>query len=199
MQSVGAVGGILGGIAMSTWGGFKRRVHGVLFGWIVSSLLGMVLVGLGQGLPLWAVGMFLGAFFGPMINGSNQAIWQAKVAPDVQGRVFSARRLIAWMTNPLTPLIAGPLADLVLEPGMQPGGALTGAFGWLVGVGPGAGMALMLIFTGLGAMLVGLIGYLVPDIRNAETLLPDHDAAPPEGQPASSAAASGTVAAATAD
>ena len=183
VQSVGAVGGILGGIAMSTWGGFKRRVHGVLFGWIVSSLLGMVLVGLGGGLPLWVIGMFFGAFFGPMINGSNQAIWQAKVAPDVQGRVFSARRLIAWMTNPLTPLIAGPLADLVLEPGMQPGGALTGTFGWLVGVGPGAGMALMLIFTGLGGALVGLLGYLVPAVRNAETRLPDHDAAPPEAAP----------------
>ena len=47
VQSVGAIGGILGGVAMSTWGGFKRRVHGVLFGWIISSLLGMVLVGLG--------------------------------------------------------------------------------------------------------------------------------------------------------
>jgi hypothetical protein len=80
------------------------------------------------------------------MNSSNQAIWQAKVAPDLQGRVFSARRLIAWITTPITPLIAGPLADFVLEPAMAEGGSLTGVFGWLVGTGPGAGMALLIIF-----------------------------------------------------
>jgi MFS transporter, DHA3 family, macrolide efflux protein len=31
----------------------------------------------------------------PLVNASNQAIWQAKVAPDVQGRVFAVQRLIA--------------------------------------------------------------------------------------------------------
>ena len=79
---------------------------------------------------------------------------------------------------------------------MQPGGALTGVFSPLVGAGPGAGMALLLVFTGLGACAVGLIGYLVPAIRNAETILPDHDAAPPEAAPAAN---TGAVAAATAD
>lgn len=178
VQSVGAVGGVLGGIAMSTWGGFKRRVHGVLAGWIFASLLGSVLIGFGRGLPLWAVGAFLGSVFGPLINGSNQAIWQAKVAPDVQGRVFATRRLIAWFAAPITPLIAGPLADFVLEPGMRAGGSLVSTFGWLVGVGPGAGMALLLIFAGLMSALVGVLGYLVSAVRNAEDMLPDHDAAP---------------------
>jgi hypothetical protein len=195
--SIGAVGGILGGVAMSAWGGFKRRVHGVLLGWILSGVVGMVLLGLGHGLVVWAIAMFLGASLGPVINGSNQAIWQAKVATDLQGRVFSARRLIAWMTNPLTPIIAGPLTDFFLEPSMRAGGSLTGTFGGLVGTGPGAGMALMLIVTGLGASLAGLLGYLAPAVRNAETLLPDHDAAPPE--PTLEAASTGTVAAAPAD
>ncbi len=177
-QSVAAVGGILGGVAMSAWGGFKRRVHGVLLGWIVGAFFGQVVYGLGQSLPVWAVAGFLGALTVPLVNGSNQAIWQAKVAPDVQGRVFATRRLIAWLTTPITPLIAGALADVVLEPGMQVGGPLTGAFGWLVGSGPGAGMALLVIFTGVAASTVGLLGYLFPVVRNAETILPDHDAAP---------------------
>ncbi len=178
VQSVGAVGGILGGVAMSTWGGFRRRVHGVLLGWILASTLGGILLGLGRDLWLWAPGAFMGFFFVPIINGSNQAIWQAKVAPDLQGRVFAARRLIAWITNPLTPLIAGPLADFVLEPGMRNGGSLTSVFGWLVGIGPGAGMALLFILSSLLAMSVGLIGYAVRVVRDAEDILPDHDAAP---------------------
>lgn len=178
VSSVGAIGGVIGGLAMSAWGGPKRRVHGVLSGWVFSSLLGVILMGLGRSLPVWAVAGFFGAFSVPIINGSNQAIWQAKVAPDVQGRVFSIRRLIAWFVNPAAMLIAGPLADFVLEPAMQPGASLSGTFGWLVGTGPGAGMSLIFIITGILAAMVGLSGYLVPVIRNAEDILPDHDAAP---------------------
>jgi DHA3 family macrolide efflux protein-like MFS transporter len=178
VSSAGAIGGVVGGLAMSAWGGPKRRVHGVLAGWAISSLLGVVLMGLGRSLPVWAVAGFFGMFFVPIINGSNQAIWQAKVAPDVQGRVFSIRRLIAWFVNPAAMLIAGPLADYVLEPAMQSNSALANKFGWLVGTQPGSGMSLMFIFAGLMAMSVGLGGYLVPVVRGAEAILPDHDAAP---------------------
>jgi len=54
-----------------------------------------------------------------LINSSNQAIWQAKVAPDLQGRVFATRRLIAWFVTPFATLLAGPLADYVFEPAMN--------------------------------------------------------------------------------
>jgi hypothetical protein len=167
-----------GGIIMSAWGGTRRKVHGVLFGHVLDGVLGMTLIGLGRDLPLWVTGAFLGWMLIPWINGSNQAIWQAKVAPDVQGRVFAARRLIAWFTQPVAPLLAGPLADYVLEPGMRAGGSLTGLFGGLAGVGPGAGMALLLIGMGLLSSVVGAVGYLFPAVRDAERILPDHDAAP---------------------
>ena len=160
VMTAGAVGGVVGGIIMSAWGGTKRKVHGVLFGHVLSGLLGMTLIGLGRGLPVWMAGAFLGWMLIPWVNGSNQAIWQAKVAPDVQGRVFAARRLIAWFTQPIAPLIAGPLADFVLEPGMQVGGNLTGLFSGLAGSGPGAGMALLLISMGVLSSAVGVVGYL---------------------------------------
>jgi uncharacterized repeat protein (TIGR01451 family) len=175
VQSAGAIGGVVGGLAMTAWGGPKRRVHGVLCGWIGVSLLGTVFFGLGRSLPVWLVGAFLGQFFGPIINASNQAIWQAKVPPDLQGRVFSIRRLIAWFVSPVARLLAGPLADLVLEPAMREGGSLTGMFGGLVGTGPGAGMALLFIFGGGLGTLVGLGGYAFRVVREAEDILPDHD------------------------
>jgi MFS family permease len=182
VQSAGAIGGILGGLVMSVWGGFKRRVHGVLLGWIALSLLGEFWLGLGRELIMWIPAMFLCVALTPLIDGSNQAIWQAKVAPDVQGRVFSARQMIAVLATPLAPLIAGPLADIVLEPGMR-NGVLTPLFGWLVGNGPGAGMALVLVGAGLLGALVGLSGYLVPAIRKAEELLPDYTAPASEEAP----------------
>ncbi len=174
VQTVGAIGGVVGGLAMGVWGGPKRRVHGVLAGWALSSILGPVVLGLGRSLPVWAIGSFFSAFFVPIINSSNQAIWQSKVAPDVQGRVFATRRLIAWFVNPLATLIVGPAADFVMEPAMLSGGALAGPLGWLVGTGAGSGMALIIIFSGFGAALVGLGGYFVRTIRDVEDILPDH-------------------------
>jgi MFS family permease len=174
VQSAGAIGGIVGGVLMSAWGGFKRKVHGVLAGWIVSSFF-FALVGVGTWIPLWVTMTALSSFFAPLINGSNQAIWQSKVAPDVQGRVFSARRLIAWFTNPISPLIAGVLGDYVLEPAMRAPSGLSSAFGWLVPPGPGAGMGLLIFLSSLGGILAGLIGYFAHSIRHAEDILPDHD------------------------
>ncbi len=176
VQSAGAVGGIVGGIIMSAWGGTKRKVHGVLAGWFLSGLVGMVLFGFAQGLIMWSISMALYTSLIPWINGSNQAIWQVKVAPDLQGRVFSARRLIAWLTNPISPIIAGFLADGVFEPAMLSGqGFLVNTFGSWVGTGIGSGMSLLMIFCGFAAMIVGLTGYFIPAIHNAESILPDHD------------------------
>ncbi len=194
VASSGAVGGVLGGLAMSTWGGPKKRVHGVLLGWFFSGLLGFVLLGLGRVWLVWAAAAFLGNLISPVINASNQAIWQAKVAPDVQGRVFSVRRLIAWAVVPLANLLVIPLTDGWLEPTMRQGGSLVESFSWLVGSGPGAGIALLFIATGFITALVGLSGYLFRAIRDAELLLPDHDqlelaqeietAVPPESEAA---------------
>lgn len=177
VQTAGAIGAVIGGVIMSAWGGFKRRVNGILLGWAISGA-GVAIIGLRGGLPVWILGIVLSALVGPLMNGSNQAIWQAKVAPDVQGRVFSARRLIAWLTNPISPIIAGSLADFVLEPQMRVTSSLSNTFGWLVGTGPGAGMSLLIFFCGLFSVFIGLVGYFNPAIRNAETLLPDHDELP---------------------
>jgi MFS family permease len=175
VQSAGAIGGVVGGVLLSMWGGPKRRVHGVLLGHAIAGLGQMAL---GLGFPYWYVGIVLGSLVIPVINGSNQAIWQAKVAPDVQGRMFSVRRLIAQITAPVSMLIAGPLADRVFEPALMPGGKLAGAFGWLVGTGPGSGMSLIVLGSGLLVVLVGLLPYGIYVVRNVETMLPDHDAIP---------------------
>ena len=178
VRSVMGVGGVVGALLLSIWGGPKRRVHGVLLGMAAASLLGDLVLGLAMGPIMWGVGAFFASFFIPIINGSNQAIWQSKVAPDVQGRVFATRRLIAQISGPLAILIAGPLADYVFEPAMMAGGSLQGIFGGLVGTGPGAGMSLMFIFAGIVGALASLAGYAFPAVRNAEDILPDYDAEP---------------------
>jgi MFS family permease len=176
VQSVLGIGGVMGGLLVSLWGGPKRLIHACLLGAALSFLLGDFLMGVGRAVPVWAVAAFVAAVFIPFIVSAQQAIWQAKVAPDVQGRVFSAKAMLQMATFPLGYLLAGPLADRIFEPAMAAGGSLAGALGWLVGAGPGAGMGLMFVCTSLLGMVMSLSGYLFDPVRNVETDLPDHEA-----------------------
>jgi len=173
VQSTIGVSGMVGSIVLSVWGGPKRRIHGILLGLLLVTM-GMLFLGVGQTPVLWIIAAFFTIFFIPIINGSSQAIWQGKVAPDVQGRVFAARSMIAQIGTPVAMLLAGPLADNVFGPAMMPGGSLAELFGWLVGTGPGAGISLMFVIAGALGMLVALAGYAIPVVRNVEDILPDH-------------------------
>lgn len=175
VQGVLGIGGVIGGLLLSVWGGPRRKIHAIFGATALSFLLGDLLFALGRSIPVWIIASLSAAVFIPFIVGANWAIWQAKVPPDVQGRVFSTRATLEGMCIALGYLLAGPLADRLFEPALQPGGALVPVFGWLVGTGPGAGMAAMFLFTAFGGMIVSLSGYLIPRLRNVETDVPDFD------------------------
>jgi hypothetical protein len=120
-----------------------------------------------------ATAAFLYFFSHPIINGSSQAIWQSKTAPDVQGRVFAVRRMIAWSSLPLAYLVAGPLADQVFEPLLANGGALASSVGQIIGTGEGRGIGLLYILLGILSIVATVLGSLYPRLRNVETELPD--------------------------
>ena len=87
-------------------------------------------------------------FAEPLMNASSQAIWQAKVAPDVQACVFAVRRAIAWSSGIVAPLLAAPVADYVFKLAMSPGGALAPLLGPLIGVGANRRIGLMISVLG---------------------------------------------------
>lgn len=174
VQSAFGVGGIIGGLLMSAWGGPKRKVHGVLFGSVIISL-GTCFFGIGRGFTVWAGVAFLLMIFLPILNGSSQAIWQSKIPPHIQGRVFATRALMARVAQPVSLAITGPLTDWIFEPAMMPGGTLAPMFSWLVGTGPGAGMALVFVLMGILGTIPGLIGYTLDSVRKIEDIIPDHD------------------------
>ena len=178
VESAWAVGGVLGGLLMSAWGGPKRRIRGMLLGWMVFTLFGQILFGIGRGVTVWIPAAAIAAMSFPVSQGCSNAIWQAKVAPDVQGRVFSARRFIAWFVDPIAPIMAGTLADYVTEPAMQSQTWLSDTFGWLVGTGAGSGMALQFVASGVLWIVIIAAASLIPVVRNVEDLLPDHEQAP---------------------
>jgi DHA3 family macrolide efflux protein-like MFS transporter len=133
MQSASGAGLLAGGLLLGAWGGFKRRIVTVLLG---ISLMGgcMTVVGVLPGTAFWvAVGaMFCAGVLAPMAVGSFQAIQQAVVPPEIQGRVFTLARSGMDVMSPLGMVVAGPLADAL---GVQGWYTLTGCVIVVMAVG----------------------------------------------------------------
>lgn len=168
VQASMGIGGIIGSLLMSIWGGPKRRIHNVLAATGISFLLGDLLFGVGRNVLVWSAGGFLGSLFIPFIVAGNTALWQSHVPLKIQGRVFAAQTAIRTATMPVGYLLGGLMADYLFEPSMAVGGVFAGHLDWLVGSGPGAGMGLMFVFTGLCGSAVGWGGYLFRGLRTID-------------------------------
>ena len=173
IMSVGALGFLSGSLVMSTWGGPRRRVHGLL-GFAVLYGIGLILGGLRASALLITISIFVIMFQIPAMNGCSQAIWQTKIPLEMQGRVFSTRMMIALSTGPVALFLAGPLADRVFEPMF-----LAHGFLWrigltnIIGAGPGRGAAFLLILSGILALAIIMGCYFNHHLRNVEDELPD--------------------------
>jgi DHA3 family macrolide efflux protein-like MFS transporter len=171
--SAAGIGAVAGSIAVSAWGGPERRIRGLMIS-IVTGGLGVMFCGIRASVPTIAVSAFVLMSVIPVANTASQVLWQTKVPPAVQGRVFSIRRMIAQGIAPIAILASGPLADKVFEPLLAPGGALASSVGSMIGTGPGRGVGFMFVIAGLATAAIGGIGYALPRIRNVETELPDY-------------------------
>lgn len=112
IESAMGAGIILGGLLLSVWGGFKRRILTTLVG-LVGMGLGCLAMGL---LPSSAFLMAVGLMFwlgatNSITNGPLMAAVQAVVAPEMQGRIFTLIGAFASAMTPLGLIIAGPVAD----------------------------------------------------------------------------------------
>ena len=170
--SVAGGGMLVGSLVMSAWGGPSRRINGVIFFESLSGLCFM-LIGLRPSAWLVAIGAFCAHLTIAIVYGSNQAIWQSKVPPDVQGRVLAVQRMIATSTRPMAYLVAGPLADKLFEPLLAPAGTLAGSIGQIIGIGPGRGIGLLFLIMGVLKVAASLGSYLYSPIRRVEDELPD--------------------------
>jgi DHA3 family macrolide efflux protein-like MFS transporter len=131
LESFSGIGFIVGGIALSTWGGFKRRV--------LTSLTGLIAMGLGclvmgmlpsSAFILAVVTMLYVGIVNPIVNGPLLAAIQAAVAPEMQGRVFTLISTMASGMAPIGLIIAGPISDkLGVQTWFIIGGVVTGIMG----------------------------------------------------------------------
>ncbi len=164
LESGFGIGVVAGGLLLSIWGGFKRR--------ILTSMLGLLLIGfatLGIGLaPASAftfavVVTFLAGFANPLTNGPIFAVMQSVVEPGMQGRVFTLLGSVATAMTPLGLIIAGPVADKF-------------------------GVQTWFILGGIVTAAMGVAGYFIPAVVNIEQNhsnghLPGADKPLPDRQP----------------
>ncbi len=144
LESAWGIGVVAGGLVLSAWGGFRRRVATSLTG-IVGMGIGTLIIGLSpaRAFTLALGGMFFGGFMNPLANGPLFAVLQSSVAPEMQGRVMSLVGSGAAAMMPLSLLIAGPVADAL-------------------------GVRVWYVVGGLACAAIGLMAFVVPAIMNVE-------------------------------
>ena len=172
VMCVSGVGMLVGSITVMRLGTPKRKVAGIM-GLLVLGGVAIGLTGVRPSAPLVAACGFATMFVLPVLQASSQVLWQTKVALEVQGRVFSLRRMISQATLPAAFLTAGWLADSLFEPLMREGGPLAPWLGPWIGMGPGRGIGLLFIVAGIAGCLLAAAGYAYPRIRHLEAELPD--------------------------
>jgi DHA3 family macrolide efflux protein-like MFS transporter len=144
LQSALGVGMLVGGITLSVWGGFERRMDTVVAA-VVAMGIAIITVGLTpSGLFFIAVvGLFITGIMVPMASGSIMAILQGIVPKEIQGRVFSVVISLSPLMAPIGLAIAGTIAEVF------------GASSWY-------------LISGVAIMLIGLLGRLDSTIMNME-------------------------------
>ena len=137
LEAVAGGGIVAGGLVLSVWGGFRRKIHTSTMGIIVLGL-GMVLLGLAPSGLFWLglVAILLVGLMLPMVDGPFMAILQGAVSPDKQGRVFTLINSLLGLTSPLGLAVAGPVSDWL---GLQ-------VWYWVAGV-LSSGVGILFLFT----------------------------------------------------
>ncbi len=157
VNAVMGIGGIAGGLlaASGRFSGDGRKM--IYRSALLSFLLGDLLMGAGRSVPVWAFAGLMASLPVPFINAGQNMILYRDVPEELQGRIFAVRNAIQFSTIPAGILLGGFLADYVFEPLMRGPGAAAQLLGGLVGNGPGSGMAVMFLGTGIFGSLFSLL------------------------------------------
>jgi MFS family permease len=182
IAAFGGAGMVCGGLVMVSWKGPAKRVPLLLTGLCGTGIF-IGLYGVRPSTVLVAAAQFGFFFCLPIVNSMGAGIWQRRVPAELQGRVFSVRRMIVTIMVPVAILIAGPLIDHVFKPLLRPNGSLASTFGPAFGIGPGRGIGLLFVFLGAAMFITALVASTNPRLRALESENPVPAAAEEDIEP----------------
>lgn len=160
------IGGIVGGIIVSTGKIRANSVKMIYISAFVSFMVGDIMMGIGRNVIAWSIAGVAASLPIPFINAGQMVILYQNIPEEIQGRIFAVRNAIQFCSIPLGILFGGLLADYVFEPFMLKDNAVTLCLRMLVGEGAGSGMAVMFLCTGILGALCSFSFYQRKDIRN---------------------------------
>ena len=165
VNAVMGIGGIMGGILVSTGKIKASSAKMIYISAFVSFLLGDITMGIGRNVVVWSIAGLAASLPIPFINAGQMVILYQTIPEEIQGRIFAVRNAIQFSSIPLGILLGGFLADYVFEPFMRRENAVTQVLQMLVGQGAGSGMAVMFLCTGILGAAFSLCFYSRKDIR----------------------------------
>ena len=166
IQTSFGLGGIIGGLIMTVWGGTKNKIYSLLGGILFSGIV-MIFFGISKTVIYLSIFGFLLTVLGVITNSSSQAIWQSKVPPQLQGRVFSARRVIAQLVGTIPMLSSGPIVDNFLYKFFIDSNRFFSFFG----PGKGGAMSFLAVFSGIFTSIVALVAFTNKTVMNVENFV----------------------------
>lgn len=166
VNAVMGIGGIIGGIIVSTGKVKANSAKMIYISAFVSFLLGDIMMGIGRNVVVWSIAGLAASLPIPFINAGQMVILYQNIPEEIQGRIFAVRNAIQFSSIPLGILLGGLLADYVFEPFMIKENAITLILQMIVGTGAGSGMAVMFLCTGILGALFSFIFYKRKDIRD---------------------------------
>ncbi len=170
---VSGAGVFVAGLAMSVWGGpRRRRMLGVMMSTVAFAGACFV-TGLRPSLPMIAVGAFGMSFALTLMNGIYTTIVQVKVPQRFHGRVFAINTVIAWSTLPIGWALVAPYAAKLLDPLLAQHGFLVGSIGRVIGVGAGRGVALLYLLFALAIAALVLVSSRTRVLSRFDAEVPD--------------------------
>ncbi|GAA1300732.1 hypothetical protein Psi02_27630 [Planotetraspora silvatica] len=173
----GGVGVLLGGLAMTVWGGPRRlRMRGVLFATLILAAFCLV-TGLRADLAVVMAGAFGMSLALTLVNGIYATIIQVKVPQRFHGRVIALNTLVAWSTLPIGFGLVAPYGAGLFEPLLAQDGPLATTVGQVIGTGQGRGVAFMYVAFAAAIALVAVAGLRLRGLARFDVEVPD---APPD-------------------
>jgi len=172
VATAATAGAVVAGLLMALWGGpVRRRMRGMLLS-AVAYGLSAVVVGTLPDLTVITLGAIGMSFTLVIVNGIWLTIIHTKVPHRFHARVIALNQMVA-QTVVSAGFVVAPLAGAWLEPMLLPGGDLAGSVGALVGTGPGRGIALLYLISGLSIAALAALSLYRTALSRFDVTVPD--------------------------
>lgn len=173
VQSGASLGFLVGSLLLTILGNPAKVI------WIILALETLICMcgALVGAFPiLWVVTLLVFIYFATVAfcDGTMMTLWQRKIRPELQGRVFALKDTLTTALMPIGVLLFTPIAEFWFEPNLQVGGTWASGLGRIFGVGPGRGIGFLYLVSNVLCLPIVIMALMSKRLRRVDMEIPDH-------------------------